>query len=95
MRIIDADALIDALPIVTDDKQISLIGAVTDMVVLILQQPTVDAKQVIHGQWVGNNRHQACTCCHVTFCVPDGESAELDMSFYKYCPNCGAKMGAL
>lgn len=43
MRLIDADALMDALPVVTEDKQISIIGAVADFLMLIDDAPTVDA----------------------------------------------------
>lgn len=59
MRLIDADALIDALPVVTEDEQISLIGAIADMVCLISSQPTVDVAPVQHGRWVGDKRHKA------------------------------------
>ena len=47
MRLIDADALLENLPVVEKDKQISLIGAVADMVVLISNAPTIDAVPVI------------------------------------------------
>lgn len=55
-------------------------------------QPAIEAEPLRHGRWVGNHRHVSCSCCGVTFCIPDGEIGELDMSFYKYCPKCGAKM---
>ena len=47
MRLIDADALLENLPDVEKDKQISLIGAVADMVVLISNAPTIDAVSVV------------------------------------------------
>ena len=47
MRLIDADALLEKLPIVEKDEQISLIGAVADMVVLISNAPTIDAVPVV------------------------------------------------
>ncbi len=44
------------------------------------------------GEWIGNPRHQACSVCHTTYCIPDGMPGTLDMTSYKYCPNCGAYM---
>lgn len=46
-RLIDADRLMEALPIVTEDKQISLYGAVADFMVMISEIPTVDAVEVV------------------------------------------------
>ena len=54
-----------------------------------LQENTVPVK---HGRWVGNERHTSCSICGQTYCVPDGQEGHLDMTFYKYCPNCGADM---
>lgn len=48
MRLIDANAILENLPVVEKDKQISLIGAVADMVVLISNAPTIDAVPVVH-----------------------------------------------
>lgn len=47
MRLIDSTVLIDKLPIVDKDKQISLIGAVADMVCMISDCPTIDAVPVV------------------------------------------------
>lgn len=46
-RLIGADRLIEALPIVTEDKQISLYGAVADFMVMISEMPTIDAVEVV------------------------------------------------
>ena len=51
-RLIDANALIEALPIVTEDKKITLYGAVADFMIMILAMPTVEAVEVVHGRWV-------------------------------------------
>ena len=47
MRLIDSTKLIDALPVVAEDKKISLIGAVADMVMLISEQPVIEAVPVV------------------------------------------------
>ena len=44
------------------------------------------------GKWIGNPRHQACSECRITYCIPDGQDGTLDMTFYNFCPNCGADM---
>ena len=54
--------------------------------------PVADVRPVVHGKWVGNKRHQSCSECHMTYCVPDGQDSELDMTAYHFCPNCGADM---
>ena len=46
-RLIDANKLIEALPIVTEDKQITLYGAVADFMVMISAMPTEDAVEVV------------------------------------------------
>lgn len=50
---------------------------------VIDEAPTVDAAEVVHGNWrlvdfAGNVR---CTIC-----------LEISNEEYRYCPNCGAKM---
>lgn len=54
--------------------------------------PAADVRTVVLGRWVGNKRHQSCSECHMTYCVPDGQDGELDMTAYHFCPNCGAMM---
>ena len=46
-RLIDANALIEALPIVTEDRKITLYGAVADFMIMISAMPTVDAVEVV------------------------------------------------
>ena len=51
--------------------------------------PTVDAKPVVHGEWIDgrpyvNSRWKVCSVCKQTAPEPHGG--------YNYCPNCGAKM---
>lgn len=54
--------------------------------------PAADVTQVVYGKWINAHingvRHLRCSSC--------GEYTELmwHANFdYKYCPNCGAKMG--
>lgn len=54
--------------------------------------PAADVRPVVRGKWIGNKRHQSCSECHMTYCVPDGQDGELDMTAYHFCPNCGADM---
>ena len=59
---------------------------------LIEEIPAADVRPVVRRRWVGNKRHQSCSECHMTYCVPDGLDGELDMTAYHFCPNCGADM---
>lgn len=45
-RLIDSVELIDKLPIVKDDKQVSLIGAVADVVTMVSECTPLDAVEV-------------------------------------------------
>ena len=67
-------------------RRIRLTEYITDSI------PATDVAPVRHGRWIGNKRHQSCSECHMTYCVPDGQDGELDMTSYHFCPNCGADM---
>lgn len=97
-RLIDANALIEALPIVTEDRKITLYGAVADFMIMISAMPTVDAVEVVHGRWLVSGM---CDHKQARFRNPD------KWTIYKcsecgygngrrknanYCPNCGADM---
>lgn len=58
----------------------------------LIEIPSDDVVERKRGKWVGNKRHQSCSECHMTYCVPDGQDGELDMTAYHFCPNCGADM---
>ena len=47
MRMIDADELLNALPVIKEDKQVSLYGVVADFMVMIFAMPTIDAVPVV------------------------------------------------
>jgi len=55
----------------------------------IMKQPAVDAAPVRHGWWVkepDRNYHYRWYCSKCEFIVG------IISKFYRYCPNCGAKM---
>lgn len=58
--------------------------------------PTVEAEPVKHGEWlavkgwddeIGELDNAECSVCHEI-----QESEYWAKTYYKYCPNCGAKM---
>ena len=51
----------------------------------IIQAPTVDAVEVVHGRWIGSG--------HLDFfCSVCGAYQTYLVGMTNYCPNCGAKM---
>ena len=57
------------------------------------EQPTVDAVEVVHGQWIRLDAHKGieqfkCSICRSECYVPTC----MNEPMYGYCPNCGAKM---
>ena len=58
----------------------------------IKNAPTVDAVEVVHGEWVQIGYDKAmdritCSCCKEYWNIADN-----DTESFNYCPNCGAKM---
>lgn len=62
--------------------------------IIIDEQPTVDAVEVVHGRWeewwpgislimTGEEMLYRCSACDAKYAVIEG---------YNYCPNCGADM---
>ena len=51
---------------------------------LIMNEPTVDVVEVVHGEWINTGSTQICSVCKE-------EQYGFDTGRY-YCPNCGAKM---
>lgn len=80
MRLIDADAVRDAL---YDADAITMKG-----VAIINQFPTIEAEPVVHGRWIelpSMAPEYACSEC--------GQSYEWwEVNEAHFCPNCGAKM---
>lgn len=94
---IDRQKVFDSLPVVTDDKTISLYGAVADFMILVSAIPAEDVAPVRHGRWVlgtvepgyltpGGNRPWICSECKQVI------SWSLGRPYENYCHNCGAKM---
>ena len=56
---------------------------------VILEAPTVDAVEVVHGWWVDEYPYVRCSECNAEWlnCRTDN-----DPKLFYYCPNCGAKM---
>ena len=52
---IERQQVFDALPIVNEDKKISLYGAVADFMVLVSAIPAADVAPVVHAHWIRTN----------------------------------------
>ena len=61
---------------------------------VIAQTDTVDAVEVVHGEWIMVIDENDCECIECPLCGErfyDGDNDTFDKP-YNYCPNCGAKM---
>ena len=94
MRLIDADELNNAVRGIA--KNIKRPAAVElACLVLIAEQSTVDAMDVIHGEWTvieddyNDDTIYQCSVCKEEFVTIDDTPAD---NLWNYCPNCGAKM---
>lgn len=54
--------------------------------------PTVDAKPVVHGQWINWGKSGTPTYENYGTCSVCHEDAEIHTEHRNYCPNCGAQM---
>ena len=55
--------------------------------------PTIDAEPVRHGKWIDEGQYADYHPHHAWRCSECGEHViEIDTSWFKYCPNCGARM---
>lgn len=57
----------------------------------ISKLPTVDAVEVVHGQWEQQQGLYSCSECGKT-CPYDVQADTIMYWTCNYCPNCGAKM---
>lgn len=87
-RLIDANALKEWLGCDGDNKYSSMI--MHEVADRIDEQPTIDAVEVVHGQWVLG---VPITC---SVCRKPAAEHDSPISFWEspYCPWCGAKMDA-
>ena len=95
-RLIDANALLEEIqfrrPVIDTETKI-----VADCVEIarkaIVNAPTVDAVEVVHGRWIvevdGNFRNVKCSTCGKDYACHTGM---LQLQNLNYCPHCGAKM---
>jgi DNA-directed RNA polymerase subunit RPC12/RpoP len=98
-RLIDANVLLVTLskkafePIYQHNGEDYFVG-VADACGMVTETPTVDAVEVVHGEWdtieddyTGMIALQ-CSECSQEYWFED----EPPLKIYNYCPNCGAKM---
>lgn len=88
MRLIDADALIyrvmgNGLKPITEQIFRKLID----------DAPTIDAVEVVRGEWIDMGDFEQCSVCRGTR-LKEFQSYYGKTTWIKtpYCPNCGAKM---
>ncbi len=89
-RLIDANALIE-------NRDIHIVIGAGDNICIdiadIAKAPTVDAVEVVHGQWFEHHNektgiwHYDCSICDDGYAM-----VEKDYHQPNYCHNCGAKM---
>lgn len=77
-RLIDVNAIPESATAISTDGRLFVAWSA------IVEAPTVDAVEVVHGRWIPcENGGYNCSNCdrRVAFLVHN-----------RYCPNCGAKM---
>ena len=57
----------------------------------IIKAPTVDAVEVVHGEWEKQQGIYSCSICGKA-CPYDVQADIIQYWTCNYCPNCGAKM---
>ena len=99
MRLIDADTLkkticTNVYPVADDfnsrDYGMFWTGGIEKA---IDNAPTIDAVPVRRGKWLDEGQYADFFPHHAWRCSECGEHViEIDTPWYKYCPNCGARM---
>ena len=55
--------------------------------------PTIDVEPVRHGKWIDEGRYADFFPHHAWRCSECGKYViEIDVPWYKFCPECGARM---
>lgn len=74
---------------VTDDLHGMMIRkGIEKAVKVIYRLPAADVAPVRHGEWTERACRPTCSLCGFS-----GSLIDAPISPFKYCPNCGAKMG--
>ena len=96
MRLIDADALLDAMR----DEEFQTFVPLDEIDSVIDKAPTIDAVPVVHARWKMVKNSTSCSACDeflpsITY-VQGGYNGHWqcceEIEKTRYCPNCGAKM---
>ncbi len=96
MRLIDADALLNALNTYSDTENGNghFLHGIKSAQEQIDDAPTIDAMPVVRGEWVVTDAYPHrvyCSLCYKTN-VPNEEWLYEKNDYPKYCMWCGAKM---
>jgi hypothetical protein len=108
MRLIDADALLNALNTYSDTENGNghFLHGIKSAQEQIDDAPTIDAVPVVRGEWVVDECDTTddvpsfswidfhCSECNTDYGLEEGQYGwcRYEKIPYKYCPNCGAKM---
>lgn len=85
-RLIDADALnLDYEVEMADDW-----NTAHEMANLIKYAPTVEARPVVHGEWIKETYGWSCSICNESYGAE--MYYECGSKMPNFCPNCGADM---
>jgi len=91
-RLIDANILFRAINRIRCPQGATMNDGLADACQAVMDAPTVDAVEVVHGWWeqIGYDKAMdriSCSCCKEYWNILDN-----DTETFNYCPNCGAKM---
>lgn len=97
---IDANATVRLLKSVGNREYRRENGTISDAIKMLSHQaytPTVDAVEVVHGEWIYKNGEWVCSVCEEPALYDvqvygGGNYKDCDLVRSNYCPNCGAKM---
>lgn len=96
-RLIDADAIefpdANYWEETHEDEDYGYGMGVGDCIEIIEKMPTIDAEPVRHGKWLDDGQYDNFFPHHEWRCSECGEHVlEIGDPWFKYCPNCGARM---
>ena len=98
-RLIDANALIGKARWMEEPDGNGINCDILAVSVCAIENaPTVDAVEVVHGEWtnIEDDYDDAtileCSVCEVSFRFDEYDGLLPQAQTYHYCPNCGAKM---